>query len=1322
MEHRQKTWGGLTWVSASLALILGSLLFLGGGVALAQTYIINGTSGNIIIDGGAIDAADNGSFNGTWSVNPFSGDLAGGNITSEVNISINNTIYNNVANITAGTDISLTGSTNVTINASTGGVIDAGGKITITDSTLNASDSGSGANVTITSVGDIAITNGTINSNGGNISSINSTSGSIVIDGASNLDITGATLDGSISANTSITITGESTVSAGNISTIVDDIEISDGSIVTATDNLVANTSINITESNVTVGGALNATNGDLDITEGTTVASSIKASGNVNITGGNITVNGSAGLSFRGDNITITDATLLNLSGSNQLVAHSDLVINNSTLHANAAIVSENGSITFDLGNYTVGSGISATNGSINISNVDSLVLNGSTTNNILANSSLTIDNVTLIDFTGTIGNINATAGSVVINSSTVNSSTAGNITIGADQSVEIENSVVYLQDIVADNENIAIKDSSNATIKGNITAFNDIYITNTSLYLTGTGALITASNGSIYLTDGIITPTTDGNLFANETIVIDNTTGQIVNVTTVNDVLAVINEANITSTGNITANGIIVSAANLTAVTAGTAITAVQNSSITIEDGSYVNTTGTDILLDNGTLTIDSSTVDATNLSAVIGNVAIIGDSKVNASLINTVNGTASIQGGNNIVETINAVNSNVTVSGGNNTINNLTASYIIGGSTQAGLVKITGGNNTIANVSLVNASLALSGSSTINRITENVTITNGGFESSAGSNTVSANFTLDNATMAFTGGESNLSSINITYTNSASNYTSVSGDDTVVNLDPGAVIDFSAGTNSGFTVTDGATFNSDGVSSVLGNVIVDDAGVLSVQPGGELGISYLELGQGAIINIPVDNTTSAHGYINATTNVTGLTFLNLDIPSNVNVSQIDPTIINGSVVYDGGYIFDPYFGADVVGGNLVIDVAGFTGYGVGIENTADIGGFGYTRNMASAANLVDRVYQAALAGNAQAQILNQELKGAIDIVYGTAFLNPSLSELLIRQTIGEVALGVSNAVANTIFKANSVVLGRLDKIHTADLNTPPAAGEGLLNRAWIGGFGSWAKQDDTDNVAGYKYEAGGFALGYDRTFDGVPGLILGISTSFSFGEIKSNHSLGKIDTDTFGIGIYGSYKFDSGLFLDGTLGYSTADNDAEVTSPLGRKTGSFDIDSWQFGVRGGWIFQAGSFEITPSVGVRYLHLKQDGWQERVTAGLAVPNWFGGYNDDLVEIPLQVKINTTIEAGDAKVTPELRLGWTYAAKELDNRLDMGFVGFGGSTPIWGIKPERSTFQIGAGVKIKVNDTVDVFANYDLDVAKDYRDHKASVGIGFEF
>jgi outer membrane autotransporter protein len=148
----------------------------------------------------------------------------------------------------------------------------------------------------------------------------------------------------------------------------------------------------------------------------------------------------------------------------------------------------------------------------------------------------------------------------------------------------------------------------------------------------------------------------------------------------------------------------------------------------------------------------------------------------------------------------------------------------------------------------------------------------------------------------------------------------------------------------------------------------------------------------------------------------------------------------------------------------------------------------------------------------------------------------------------------------------------------------------------------------------------------------------------------------------------------------------------------------------------------FEAGNFEITPSLGVRYLWFRQEAFTEEVLNSYYPRNFYGKVSDHLVEIPFELKIKTTLGSGDLKVTPELRLGYTYAAKRPDNTVMVGFLGNGRQVPIYGVKAPRSTMQAGLGVNIETGGPVDLFVNYDANFAKRFYEHKGSLGIGFQF
>ncbi|MDR1487739.1 MAG: autotransporter outer membrane beta-barrel domain-containing protein, partial [Deltaproteobacteria bacterium] len=332
---------------------------------------------------------------------------------------------------------------------------------------------------------------------------------------------------------------------------------------------------------------------------------------------------------------------------------------------------------------------------------------------------------------------------------------------------------------------------------------------------------------------------------------------------------------------------------------------------------------------------------------------------------------------------------------------------------------------------------------------------------------------------------------------------------------------------------------------------------------------------------------------------------------------------------------------------------------------------------------------------------------------------------ADLAFKQLIGEDVVELPQVAIFTALKTQGVVFNRLDRIREIELQnlTPPAAGEGEeLNRVWAGAFGVWADADNKNGIFGFEYEGGGVAVGFDRQFDGLPGLRLGLSAAFSNGTFKNNNGLTNADVDTLGLGVYGSYILSNGLFFDATVAYAKANNLYTTRRILGGlETGDFDVDTWQLGGRVGYVYKTGAWQFIPSVGVKYLTAKQDAWTESLVGATGSVNSFTATTDHELDIPIQLKINTTITKGSATITPELRLGYTIVADKLSNHLNTGF-GTSDTYPDQRPRSIRNTFQVGAGIKINTGGPVDFFANYDLDVASGYKSHNASLGLGIEF
>jgi outer membrane autotransporter protein len=520
---------------------------------------------------------------------------------------------------------------------------------------------------------------------------------------------------------------------------------------------------------------------------------------------------------------------------------------------------------------------------------------------------------------------------------------------------------------------------------------------------------------------------------------------------------------------------------------------------------------------------------------------------------------------------------------------------------------------------------------------------------------------------------------------------------------------------------TVSDGKKVTLDGPGT--GNLTVEAGGEVDLGTGTISADGDVSFGNGASLAIRFEpGPDGAHGTISAGS----ITFSG---QVHVALEFDDFRDLDGKTVFDspGGIeggenltfsgldeFYELAYRLSFGSGGFTVD---YLGLATAVSDIAGGKSFPLTANYRNAAALM-----AAIDADPAYGAVSASLYSALKAVNGVS--DPVLAELALKQLIGESLLGVSDAAGDIALKTLGIVYGRLDAVRTRSTLTPPAAGGPEdLNRVWAGGFGTWARQDDRDGIYGYSFRSSGFALGYDRKVAAVEGLTLGASAAFSSGGLDGNAGLSTVDIDTFGLGLYGSYAHGSGFFVDASVSYAVSSNESEVVLVTGgRKTGSFDASVWQLGARFGYAFRTGSFAVTPSVGIRFLSYRQEAWTEKVTGSAQPGNSYGKLSERLVEIPVQIRIDGTFAAGSATVTPELRLGYTYAVKRPGNTLHVGFDGFPGQAAITGISPPRGSFQAGVGIKVETGGSFDVFANYDLNISKGYHDHRASLGVGLEF
>jgi outer membrane autotransporter protein len=468
-------------------------------------------------------------------------------------------------------------------------------------------------------------------------------------------------------------------------------------------------------------------------------------------------------------------------------------------------------------------------------------------------------------------------------------------------------------------------------------------------------------------------------------------------------------------------------------------------------------------------------------------------------------------------------------------------------------------------------------------------------------------------------------------------------------------------------------------------------------------------------------IERADTATGKIN----IGGLTTIEEGAKVNLlnafSINSANNVILTSSGGFADTTVFtNPLFDLQIVGNDIVVD--SYKGSS-GVINKA-AGGGGKSGNLDRVAALID---QELLSGSISVDTQERLIDNLETINSLKDAGQDKAAEVAIKQLIGEEALPALNSVVLTVRQTDVAVANRFSSLRANSL--APAAGYGsALNRAWASGFGSWSRQKDDDGLSGYRYNSGGVILGYDHEVESVPGLTLGVSGSFSRGTLKNNDHLAKTDINTIGVGLYGVYQATNGLFVEGSVGFGWSDNESKIrlTYINASKKSDFDSDNFQAGVNFGYIYNiSDSLRLIPSVGFRYIHVKQDGWKEKIESdpdNRAVLNWFGDAKQNFAEIPISLKLESTHNVGSAVLTAGVHAGAVLTANDPKTKLRMGFVGSNNSVTLSGIDSGRNRLNAGADLRVQINDYLDLDFSYEFETRSKFKSHYGHVGLGISF
>ena len=273
--------------------------------------------------------------------------------------------------------------------------------------------------------------------------------------------------------------------------------------------------------------------------------------------------------------------------------------------------------------------------------------------------------------------------------------------------------------------------------------------------------------------------------------------------------------------------------------------------------------------------------------------------------------------------------------------------------------------------------------------------------------------------------------------------------------------------------------------------------------------------------------------------------------------------------------------------------------------------------------------------------------------------------------------------------------------------------SSGDNIFERAamWVQGLFNKSKLDDTSKAYGFDADSSGVAMGAEKYINDDVKVGLG----YAYTNTDIDGFMRSTDVDTHTAFVYGEYK-PSNWYVNGIASYGWSDySENKNVSGVGVKA---DYDAETFGLQAmtGYDMQLKHFGLTPEVGLRYVHISQDGYKDSADQRVS------SSDSDILTGVIGAKFSKTwtLENG-MNIKPEARIAATYDLMN-DDVNSVVTLANGSAYMVEGDALDRFGMEFGAGVTAEVNDNVEFALGYEGKFREDYQDHTGLVNLKYKF
>jgi uncharacterized protein with beta-barrel porin domain len=288
--------------------------------------------------------------------------------------------------------------------------------------------------------------------------------------------------------------------------------------------------------------------------------------------------------------------------------------------------------------------------------------------------------------------------------------------------------------------------------------------------------------------------------------------------------------------------------------------------------------------------------------------------------------------------------------------------------------------------------------------------------------------------------------------------------------------------------------------------------------------------------------------------------------------------------------------------------------------------------------------------------------------------------------------------------------------DVIQLVSLNSQRARPQ---HYGWVGGYGLGGQASSNGNAQGFNYGYGGTSFGVDRYLG--ENTIVGLAGGYAGSQVRTDTRAESANVNSVQGGLYGTHVTDN-HYTYGILGYSHDTYDTTRALPA-NLTARGDFDGYQLSsyLESGLIHRWGAWNVQPSLGLQYIHLRQNSFTETGAggAGLAV----NGADEDSCRGSAGLRFARPTPFGRMMFVPTVQGRYGYEFCNVDRFVTANFAGIAGSTfTTAGNQLGRNFGQYGVGLNTIVTRNFGTYAGYDLVTSDRAVSHSGNAGLQFDW